>query len=131
MPEWLARGLAKPACPQVTGKPTCLALIESASRPTSSGAGWEPIDLQTRYDLPSSTNGSGQIVAIVDAYDNPNVASDLAEYRSEFGLGTANFTKYNQDGQTKNYPAGSSDFRAGRQRAQPECGAEILVVEGA
>src|SRR5689334_8345905 len=30
-----------------------------------------PIDFQTRYNLPI-TQGSGQIVAIVDAYDNPN-----------------------------------------------------------
>ena len=59
--------------------------------------------------MPTS-NGSGQIVAIVDAYDNPNVGSDLATYRSEFGLGSANFTKYNQEGQQSNYPAGSADW---------------------
>ncbi|HEX3672029.1 MAG TPA: S8 family serine peptidase, partial [Candidatus Cybelea sp.] len=51
--------------------------------------------------------GSGQIVAIVDAYDNPNVATDMAAYRSEFALPTGNFTKYNQEGQTSNYPSGS------------------------
>jgi subtilase family serine protease len=69
-----------------------------------------PIDFQTRYNLPSSSKGSGQIVAIVDAYDNPNVASDLAAYRSNFGLGTANFFKYNQKGQQSNYPAGSTGW---------------------
>ncbi len=73
-------------------------------------AGWAPADFQARYNLPSGTKGSGQIVAIVDAYDNPNVASDLAQYRSEFGLGTANFAKYNQDGDQGNYPAGSSGW---------------------
>ena len=67
-------------------------------------AGWGPSDLQAAYNLPSSSKGTGQIVAIVDAYDNPNVASDLAEYRSHFGLPPANFTKYNQEGQTGNYP---------------------------
>lgn len=60
--------------------------------------------------LPSNTEGSGQIVAIVDAYDNPNVASDLAQYRSNFGLGTANFTKYNQQGQTSSYPQGNHNW---------------------
>ncbi len=70
-------------------------------------AGWAPADFQARYKLPSSTKGAGQIVAIVDAYDNPNVASDLAVYRSQFGLGTGSFTKYNQKGQTSNYPSGS------------------------
>ena len=49
-------------------------------------------------------------IAIVDAYDNPNVASDLAAYRSNFGLGTANFTKYNQSGQQSNYPSGSTGW---------------------
>jgi hypothetical protein len=110
MPEWQAKGLAKPACPQVTGKPTCLALIESKSGISPNVSGWAPSDFQTRYNLPSATNGKGQIVAIVDAYDNPNVATDLAAYRSQFGLGTANFTKYNQQGQTKNYPRGSTGW---------------------
>jgi subtilase family serine protease len=69
-----------------------------------------PIDFQTRYNLPSGTNGSGQIVAIVDAYDNPNVASDLAQYRSNFGLGTGSFFKYNQNGQQSGYPRGSTGW---------------------
>jgi subtilase family serine protease len=53
--------------------------------------------------LPIS-KGSGQIVAIVDAGDNPNASSDLSTYRGQFGLGTANFSKYNQEGQQSNYP---------------------------
>ena len=73
-------------------------------------AGWGPADFQTRYKLPSGTKGSGQIVAIVDAYDNPNVASDVAAYRSAFGLGTAAFFKYNQEGQQSNYPQGSTNW---------------------
>jgi subtilase family serine protease len=110
IPEWEAKGLATPACPQVALKPTCLALIENKSRLGHAVAGWAPSNIQARYNLPSTTNGKGQIVAIVDAYDNPNVASDLSEYRSEFGLGTANFYKYNQDGQQSNYPSGSTGW---------------------
>ncbi len=110
MPSWEAKGLAKPACPQVAGKPTCLALIQSKSGISPLVAGWGPTDFQTRYNTPSSTAGKGQVVAIVDAYDNPDVATDLAAYRSEFGLGTANFTKYNQEGQTSNYPSGSQGW---------------------
>jgi subtilase family serine protease len=50
--------------------------------------GYAPIDLQTAYNLTSysKNNGSGKTVAIVDAYDNPNAASDLSVYRTEFGL---------------------------------------------
>jgi subtilase family serine protease len=105
-----AQGAAQPVCPQIVGKPTCLALIGSKGGVSPTVGGLEPSDFQTRYKLPSSTKGSGQIVAIVDPYDNPNVAADLAAYRAEFGLGTANFTKYNQQGQTSNYPAGSTSW---------------------
>ena len=104
------QGAAQPACPQVAGQPTCLALIKSKGPISPTVAGWAPSDFQTRYNLPSSTKGSGQIVAIVNPYDNPNVTSDLAAYRAEFNLGTANFTKYNQDGQTSNYPAGNTSW---------------------
>jgi subtilase family serine protease len=107
VPDWQAKGLAKPACPQVTGKATCLALIESKSGISPNVAGWAPADLETRYHLPSSTKGTGQVVAIVDAFDNPNVATDVAAYRTEFGLPAANFKKYNQEGQQSNYPSGS------------------------
>jgi subtilase family serine protease len=74
----------------------------------SSPAGYNPADLQSAYNLPSSTAGSGQTVAIVDAYDDPNAESDLGIYRSQFGLPactTANgcFKKVDQNGGT-NYP---------------------------
>jgi subtilase family serine protease len=108
-----AQGAAQPACPQiVVGQPTCLALIDSKGAISPTIAGWAPSDFQTAYNLPSSTRGSGQIVAIVDPYDNPDVASDLAAYRAEFGLGTAKFAKYNQEGQKKNYPVGNPGFGA-------------------
>jgi subtilase family serine protease len=103
-------GAAPAACPQVVGQATCLGAVESRGAISPTVAGWAPIDFQTRYNLPSSTKGSGQIVAIVNPYDNPNVSSDLATYRTQFGLGTANFTKYNQEGQTSNYPAGSASW---------------------
>jgi len=99
-------GAAHSACPQVAfGKATCYALKVDGIRPACTGAqcGLAPIDMETRYELPI-TKGSGQIVAIVDAGDNPDVATSLSTYRTEFGLGTANFKKYNQNGQQSNYP---------------------------
>jgi subtilase family serine protease len=68
-------------------------------------AGWAPTDFQTRYNLPFRSKGAGQIVAIVDAYDNPDARTDLNEYRSYFGLGTATFQKFNQYGKTSSFPA--------------------------
>ena len=109
MPLWQAQGLARHACPQVVGQPTCLALTQQGIQPACVGAtcGWAPIDLETRYNLTSliGTRGSGQIVAIVDAGDNPTVATDLTTYRTQFTLGTTTFNKYNQLGQQSNYPS--------------------------
>ncbi len=45
-----------------------------------------PIDLQDAYDLPSLTQGKGEVVAIVDAYNYPNANSDLGVYRKTMGL---------------------------------------------
>jgi subtilase family serine protease len=74
----------------------------------STPSGLSPANLQSAYKLPSSSAGSGQTIALVDAYDDPNAASDLAVYRSQFGLSactTANgcFKKVNQTGGTS-YP---------------------------
>jgi len=70
-----------------------------AATPTGYGAP----DIQSAYNLPSSTAGAGQTVAIVDAFDDPTAESDLANYRSFYGLPactTANgcFRKVNQTG---------------------------------
>jgi subtilase family serine protease len=105
-PHWLVAHTAKPACAgSRVGQAQCDVLIEKGIHPNVSG--WTPANLEAAYNLPYSTNGAGQIVAIVDAYDNPDVASDVARYRSNFSLPTANFTKYNQNGQQSNYPPGN------------------------
>lgn len=102
-------GAAVPACAgSRAGMAKCDALVRTDTGPNVSGYG--PADLEAAYNLPSGTQGSGQIVAIVDAYDNPNVASNLETYRSNFGLPAANFFKYNQTGQQSNYPAGNTGW---------------------
>ncbi len=71
-------------------------------------SGYGPADLQSAYKI-STTGGAGATVAIVDAYDDPKAESDLASYRSTYGLPpctTANgcFKKVNQSGQQGSYP---------------------------
>ncbi len=90
------------------GSDSCLAWMVNSQVGASAPVGYTPADLQSAYALPSSTAGAGQTVAIVDAYDDPNVEANLAVYRAEFGLPpctTANgcFRKVGQDGST-NYP---------------------------
>jgi hypothetical protein len=71
------------------------------------GFGYGPSQLQSAYNLPSSTAGSGQTVALIDAFDYPTAAADLATYRSAAGLpacGTGCFSKVNQNGAASPLP---------------------------
>ena len=97
-----------PSCGAVAaGSARCHAILaKSAGGPLfvgASPAGYNPPDLQSAYALPSATNGVGQTVAIVDAYNDPNAESDLGVYRSQFGLSSCTtsggcFKKVNQSG---------------------------------
>ena len=115
--------------PQVDHKPVCAASSPGSARchahiqTNSDGtvrafttpSGLTPANLQSAY-LAAST-GSSLTVAIVDAYDNPNAESDLAVYRTQFGLPactTANgcFKKVNQTGATSPLPTPDSGWAA-------------------
>jgi subtilase family serine protease len=76
---------------------SCLALLRArqvkladgtvrAAAPAAAPSGYGPADLASAYNLPTSTAGAGQTVGIVDAFNDPNAASDLAVYRSQYGL---------------------------------------------
>uniref|UniRef100_UPI003704A717 hypothetical protein n=1 Tax=Streptomyces silvisoli TaxID=3034235 RepID=UPI003704A717 len=108
--------------------------------PNATPSGYGPSDLQSAYNLPSTTAGSGQTVAIVDAQDDPSAESDLTTYRSQYGLPactTANgcFRKVDQTGGT-NYPSADAGW-AGEisldldmvSAVCPQC--RILLVEAA
>jgi subtilase family serine protease len=90
------------------GQAQCDVLIDTnqilgKARPDYAGIG--ATELQKAYKLPSASKGKGQVVGIVDAYDNPDVVSDFATYRSAMGLPTGTILKYNQTGQQSNYPS--------------------------
>jgi len=73
--------------------------------PNATPSGFGPSDLLSAYNL-TANGGAGQTIAIVDAYDDPSAESDMAVYRSQYGLPactTANgcFKKVNQTGGTK------------------------------
>src|SRR5579859_1003265 len=115
LPPNVARACPVPAAP---GTARCHALVRTdvhGPQPTTATpSGYGPSNLQSAYKLPSATAGSGQTVALVDAYDDPNAESDLSVYRSQYGLPpctTANgcFRKVNQTGGTK-YPRGNGGW---------------------
>jgi subtilase family serine protease len=107
----------------------------AAAAPTS---GYGPADLRSAYALPSS-GGSGQTVAIVDAYGDTTAEADLNTYRSNYGLPactTANgcFKKVNQNGVQGSYPANNQGWALETQldlqmvsAVCPSC--KILLVE--
>ena len=89
------------------------AAVADASTPP---AGFTPADLQSAYGLHSSTAGSLQTVAVVTAYDDPDAESDLATYRSQYGIAACTtadgcFSKVNQTGGTT-YPGTSAGWSA-------------------
>jgi len=141
-------GAAKAACgPVPQGYARCFALYRSGAKAAAlpnvahaaaSPAGFWPSDIKSAYTLPT-TKGTGQTVAIVDAYDDPNAESDLATYRSQFGLPACTtkngcFRKVNQRGAAKPLPEPDAGW-AGEisldldavSAACPKC--KILLVE--
>jgi hypothetical protein len=64
----------------------------AAAQPATAGVAapalYTPAYLQWAYDLTylADNDGSGDTIAIVDAYDDPNAAADLAQFRQEYGL---------------------------------------------
>ncbi|WP_105974042.1 S53 family peptidase [Streptomyces geranii] len=123
-----AKGFASCNALRVTGGTTAYlekqaALKGSAARtikPNATSAtptGYGPSDLQDAYGLTDAadSNGSGETIAIVDAYDDPNAASDLAAYRSYYGLSACTvangcFTKVSQTGSTTSLPTADSGW---------------------
>jgi hypothetical protein len=105
---------------------------------TTAPSGYGPADISSAYKLAGATSG-GKTVAIVDAYDDPNAAQDLAVYRQHYGLPactTANgcFKKVNENGATSPLP--SVDYGWGLEISLdldmvsatcPDC--HILLVE--
>ncbi|MGA8112727.1 MAG: carboxypeptidase regulatory-like domain-containing protein [Actinocatenispora sp.] len=140
---------AKPNVEQVCGAPakgefTCFALRRTdvgggkGVQPNADPTGYGPADLRSAYNLPDN-GGSGQTIAIVDAYDNPNAEADLAVYREHYGLAPCTtdngcFQKVDQRGGT-DYPTPDAGW-AGEialdvdmvSAAAPN--AHILLVEG-
>ncbi|MFD2458633.1 S53 family peptidase, partial [Amycolatopsis samaneae] len=95
------------------GMATCFAQRQTDTTrarlaPNAAPSGYGPSDLRAAYNL-TGTGSASATVAIVDAYDDPNAESDLATYRSTYGLPACTtdngcFKKVNQKGQSSPLP---------------------------
>ncbi len=65
-------------------------VVDPHGKPVSGGtpAAYGPADLRAAYNLKSFSGSSTQIIAIVDAYDDPTIQSDLNTYSATFGIPT-------------------------------------------
>ena len=99
-------GIHHPLCltvgsSDVTGTP----LVTASSSPV----GYVPSTIQKYLGL--SATGTGQTIAIVDAYDHPTIAADLAKFNATFGLpAPPSFKKVTQTGATTGYPAANANW---------------------
>jgi hypothetical protein len=88
-------------------------VTNSGGRPqagtTPSPGSLGPSQFHSAYNLPTSAPNS-QTIAIVDAFDDPNIAADLAKYDSFYGIpAPPSFRKVNQTGGTF-YPRSNASW---------------------
>jgi subtilase family serine protease len=110
-----------PVCPGAeAGSARCSSYVVTNGQgvPLAGGSppsgSYGPTQFHTGYTLPI-TGGSGQLIGIVDAYDDPSIASDLNVYDTQYGLPACTitngcFAKVNQSGQAYNYPRTNSGW---------------------
>ncbi len=97
-----------PDLSQITAQPNVQILPLVASGPT----GYTPQQIQSAYGINQikfsggtvAGNGAGQTIAIVDAYNDPNIQADLNMFDTHFGLPATTVTRVNETGGTS-YPA--------------------------
>jgi subtilase family serine protease len=111
LPTWLTNHQAQAECPNVPGKPVCQALrvlkngvVPAACQPSTS-CGFTAQQLESAYNLTKKLSKGGNVkVALIEVGDYASATSDVATYRTQYGLGTATLNRYNSSGQQSNYP---------------------------
>ena len=105
---------SRPVCPgpAAPGTARCHSHVITDARgipnASASPSGYGPTQFRTGYNL-TAAGSSSTTIGIVDAYDDPNIESDLGVYSTHFSLpacttGNGCFKKVNQTGGTS-YPA--------------------------
>jgi hypothetical protein len=85
--------------------------LAQAQATVNVSAPYSPAEIRQAYGFNNiSANGAGQTIAIVDAYDDPNVLSDLQTFDKTYGLSDPVFQKVNQNGSQSQLPLGNSGW---------------------
>ncbi len=75
-----------------------------------------PAEIRGGYGITGT--GAGQTIAIIDAYDDPNAAADLATFDATYGLAPALLTKVDQDGNSVSANSPGDTSRDGSDPAE-------------
>ncbi len=98
----IASGATAPASPQAQP------MVQAEPASPTQTASFSPIAIQSAYGLsPTPYAGAGQTIAIVDAFDDPNIVSELTTFDTYWNLPQCRsdcFTKVDQNGGSS-YPA--------------------------
>jgi subtilase family serine protease len=113
---------ARATCFALVREPVAAGTVGAAPYVLNDGAsesgpagGLTPAQLASAYEYAPTEGGSGQTVAIVDAYDDPNIEKDLGEFDKKYKLAectTANgcFKKVSQSGEATPLPSAESGW---------------------
>ncbi|MDB5318528.1 MAG: pcp 2 [Phycisphaerales bacterium] len=86
-----------------------MTLVVAAASSSSGIAGYTPAQIRTAYGI--TGDGSGQTIAIVDAYSDPNIAADLAVFDKQFGLSApGSFAQISSNGSPRKLPAADAGW---------------------
>jgi len=93
--------------------------------------GLTPAQVRNAYGFDQiAGDGTGQTIAIVDAYDDPNILADLQKFDATFGLPDPTFTKVMPGGKAKSNSDWSLEIALDVEWAHAIApGASILLVE--
>ena len=82
-------------------------LVEMKAAASASPSGYSPAQIRAAYGFSGASfgstaaNGSGQTIAIIDAYNDPNIAADLATFDAQYGIAApASLKVVNESGGT-------------------------------
>ncbi len=86
----LSTGAAATTLAALTAEPSMNVMAVNSTTPT----GYSPAQISAAYGIGGVTfsggtiagNGAGQTIAIIDAYNDPNIASDLTKFDAQYGL---------------------------------------------
>jgi hypothetical protein len=104
--------------------------------PTPPAGAYTPAQVDQAYQFNKvNYNGTGETIAIVDAYDDPNIQADLNAFDAQFGLPVTTVTRVNETGGTSLPAADSTGGWELEESLDVEWahaiapGAKILLVE--